>query len=44
MKFSVDAWDPGYGTSFQETAETLEGLQRPGVNGRGTRGGKLAPD
>ena len=24
MKFSVDAWDPGYGTSFQETAETLE--------------------
>lgn len=24
MKFSVDAWDPGYGTSFQETAETME--------------------
>ena len=24
MKFSVDAWDPGSGTSFQETAETLE--------------------
>lgn len=24
MRFSVDAWDPGYGTSMQESAETLE--------------------
>lgn len=24
MRFSVDAWDPGYGTSFQETPETLD--------------------
>lgn len=25
MRFSVDAWEPGYGTSFQDDGEALEG-------------------